>query len=963
MIRVFILMCVILSSLPHLHSATNTNSSKPNCPETFNCPGLTPFRYPFFNVTDTRCGLIKVNCTTKGGELQLAGRSYEIVKTFEHDYKNEFITIYNKTFDHLVKHNSCEVLMNKFTSPSPLLYSISFHLNITIFKCPQNQTYAYFPQHKYNSYNKCKDHTFYYNYVDGTVPSDLPHTCQVLQLPVKKPGPGLDETNIFSLLSSNMSIRFPMSSSYDDRYHCDTKNGDVDCSDIRNGKKDRLKHLLVIIGSVLISMLCFGIFIIWCHRKNNPFSYVSSKNKSPKHEDTNILSCGVSIFSYEELEDATQNFDPSHELGDGGFGAVFYGKLQDGREVAVKKLHEHNYKRVQQFRNEVEILTKLRHPNLVVLYGCTSRLSRELLLVYEYVPNGTVADHLHGEQADPSKLTWPIRMNIAIDTAHALVYLHASEIIHRDVKTNNILLDHNFYVKVADFGLSRLIPNSVTHVSTAPQGTPGYVDPQYHQCYQLTEKSDVYSFGVVLIELISSMVAVDLNRSHDEINLANLALKRIRGSAIDQLIDPVLGSHMNPEIMNMITSVAELAFQCLQYHSEMRPTMNEVLDVLMDIQASGGTNANDSTRDFRTMNVFPLLGTNDSVVSLTDFRPTPVSIASEWQSSNSESTTLSSNGDKLSMKNEDDDFQPYPEPPPPPPQAPPQGLYRGGNFQPFGPQPNPIFGPPPNPPPPHNPPRTPQRSNQGSSDTQSTHLNRHDVPSRRANSLYQEDNIRGRVDDWDDGVVNEGDQRYQRGWDNENHDDGYGYQGHQHYDHPNQGYQVENSKEHIKVEARSSKSSNGLKKTLKHIKHSHENGEFVKMRVKDELVDTRKIAATSWSWVDNNQVGKDDDFQPYPEPPPPPPQAPPQGLYRGGNFQPFGPQPNPIFGPPPNPPPPHNPPRTPQRSNQGSSDTQSTHLNRHDVPSRRANSLYQEDNIRGRVDDWDDGVVNEGDQR
>ncbi|KAD6795020.1 hypothetical protein E3N88_05916 [Mikania micrantha] len=138
---------------------------------------------------------------------------------------------------------------------------------------------------------------------------------------------------------------------------------------------------------------------------------------------------------------------------------------------------------------------------------------------------------------------------------------------------------------------------------------------------------------------------------------------------------------------------------------------------------------------------------------------------------------------------EDDDFQPYPEPPQPPPQAPPQGLYRGGNFQPVGPQPNPIFGPPPNPPPPHNPPRTPQRSNQGSSDTQSTHLNRHDAPSRRANSLYQEENIRGRVDDWDDGVVNEGDQRYQGGWDNENHDDGYGYKGHQHYDHLNPGYQ------------------------------------------------------------------------------------------------------------------------------------------------------------------------------
>ncbi|KAD7478829.1 hypothetical protein E3N88_01965 [Mikania micrantha] len=240
MIRVFIFMYVILSCLPRLHSATNTNSSLPNCPETFNCPGLTPFKYPFFNVTDTRCGLIKVSYTTKGGELQLGGRSYEIVRKSEH-LKNVLVRIYNKTFDHLLKQHSCEVLMNDFTSssPSPLLYSISFPLNHNIFKCPQNQTYAYFSQHKYNSYNKCKDHTFYYNILDGTVPSDLPHTCQVLQLPVKLPGPELDETNIFSLLSSDILIRLTMPPPDDDRYkkgsHCDTKNGDVDCSGIRNG--------------------------------------------------------------------------------------------------------------------------------------------------------------------------------------------------------------------------------------------------------------------------------------------------------------------------------------------------------------------------------------------------------------------------------------------------------------------------------------------------------------------------------------------------------------------------------------------------------------------------------------------------------------------------------------------------------------------------------------------------------
>ena len=143
-------------------------------------------------------------------------------------------------------------------------------------------------------------------------------------------------------------------------------------------------------------------------------------------------------------------------------------------------------KRVEQFMNEVEILTKIRHQNLVALYGCTSQRSQELILVYEYVSNGTVADHLHGNRSKSCLLTWPVRLSIAIESAEALAYLHVSDVIHRDVKTNNILVDENFQVKVADFGLSRLFPTDVTHVSTAPQGTPGYVDPEYFQCYQLT---------------------------------------------------------------------------------------------------------------------------------------------------------------------------------------------------------------------------------------------------------------------------------------------------------------------------------------------------------------------------------------------------------------------------------------------------------------------------------------------
>ncbi|KAF8676263.1 hypothetical protein HU200_047135 [Digitaria exilis] len=284
------------------------------------------------------------------------------------------------------------------------------------------------------------------------------------------------------------------------------------------------------------------------------------------------------LFSYEELEEATNSFDENRELGDGGFGT-------DGRVVAVKRLYN-SFRRLEQFQNEAAILSGLRHPNLVMFYGCTSSQSRELLLVYEFVANGTIADHLHGARAAERALSWPLRLSVAVESAAALNYLHAIEppVVHRDVKTNNILLDADFHVKVADFGLSRLFPLDATHVSTAPQGTPGYVDPEYHQCYQLTDKSDVYSFGVVLVELISSKPAVDITRHRNEINLAGMAVNKIQKCQLEELVDLDLGYESDPATKKMMTMVAELAFRCLQQNSEMRPPMKEVLEVLRSIQ-------------------------------------------------------------------------------------------------------------------------------------------------------------------------------------------------------------------------------------------------------------------------------------------------------------------------------------------------------------------------------------------
>lgn len=297
--------------------------------------------------------------------------------------------------------------------------------------------------------------------------------------------------------------------------------------------------------------------------------------------------------------------------------------------------------------NEVKILTRLRHRNLVSLYGCTSRRSRELLLVYEFVPNGTVADHLHGEQASPSILTWPIRMTIAIETASALVYLHASDIIHRDVKTTNILLDSNFSVKVADFGISRLFPNDASHVSTAPQGTPGYVDPEYYHCYHLTTKSDVYSFGVVLVELISSMPAVDITRHRHEINLSNLAVKKILRQEIDELIDPCLGYQTDENVRRMIMAVAWLAFLCLQQDKERRPTMEEALETLKRIE-SGEESENLQANSALLKSFDPSPSSEyDEVELLKNKRQllSPTSVADKWIGSTSfvsASTSISS---------------------------------------------------------------------------------------------------------------------------------------------------------------------------------------------------------------------------------------------------------------------------------------------------------------------------------
>ncbi|KAJ7548534.1 hypothetical protein O6H91_07G015500 [Diphasiastrum complanatum] len=313
-------------------------------------------------------------------------------------------------------------------------------------------------------------------------------------------------------------------------------------------------------------------------KNNDHLSQIFSDKKGSQSPTT--------LFSFKELKLATASFAESRLLGDGGFGTVYEGRLTDGRVVAVKKLNKCNKQGLQQFYNEVMILSQVKHNNLVQLLGCCLE-GTELMLVYEFVANGTLADHIHGFKG--KHLCWETRLTIAVETAQALAYLHCfvePPILHRDVKSTNILLDENFKVKVADFGLSRLMPPDTNHISTAPQGTPGYLDPDYYESYQLTDKSDVYSYGVVLMELISAKRAVDMSRERKEINLASMAISRIQCGALEDLADPELEIESRPEVREEVSRVAELAFRCLASQKDDRPSMREVAQELQSIRSS-----------------------------------------------------------------------------------------------------------------------------------------------------------------------------------------------------------------------------------------------------------------------------------------------------------------------------------------------------------------------------------------
>ncbi|KAG6634411.1 hypothetical protein CIPAW_12G117300, partial [Carya illinoinensis] len=327
----------------------------------------------------------------------------------------------------------------------------------------------------------------------------------------------------------------------------------------------------IIIAGVFVIIL-FIVAILW-------WKGCLGERSSATEHDLRSLDLKTGTFTLRQIKTATNNFDAANKIGEGGFGSVYKGLLSDGTMIAVKQLSSKSKQGNREFLNEIGMISALQHPHLVKLYGCCVE-GNQLLLVYEYMENNSLARALFGLEEYQLQLDWPTRHRICVGIARGLAYLHEEsrlKIVHRDIKATNVLLDKNLNPKISDFGLAKLDEEDNTHISTRIAGTYGYMAPEYAMRGYLTDKADVYSFGIVVLEIVSGKSITSHQPVEESLHLLDWALVlKEKGNLLD-LVDPRLGSNYRKEEVMRVINVALL---CANVSAAVRPTMSSVVSML-----------------------------------------------------------------------------------------------------------------------------------------------------------------------------------------------------------------------------------------------------------------------------------------------------------------------------------------------------------------------------------------------
>ncbi|XVF25580.1 hypothetical protein REPUB_Repub13aG0224200 [Reevesia pubescens] len=336
---------------------------------------------------------------------------------------------------------------------------------------------------------------------------------------------------------------------------------------------DRLKKKFIVIGAVVVVLLLVLMILGALWWKGWLWDRIS------RDEELRGLDLKTGIFTLRQIKAATNNFDAANKIGEGGFGSVYKGILLDGTIIAVKQLSSRSKQGNREFVNEIGMISGLQHPNVVKLYGCCAE-GNQLLLVYEYMENNSLAHALFGTEEVQLMLDWPTRLSICIGIANGLTFLHEESplrIVHRDIKATNILLDKDINPKISDFGLAKLDEEENTHISTRVAGTIGYMAPEYALWGYLTYKADVYSFGVVALEIVAGKNNMRYRPDENYVCLLDWALVLQQKGNLMELVDPKLGTKFNKEEAMRIIKIALL---CTNPSPALRPTMSAVVSML-----------------------------------------------------------------------------------------------------------------------------------------------------------------------------------------------------------------------------------------------------------------------------------------------------------------------------------------------------------------------------------------------